>query len=58
MLAGAFPLVAHPLFGKLGVDWTASLLGFIGVGLISIPYFFFVYGRRIRAHGKWSKESV
>jgi MFS family permease len=58
MLAGAFPLFIGPLIGKLGIDWGISIFAFISVALIPIPYLFFIYGKRIRARGYWSKESV
>jgi hypothetical protein len=56
--AAAFPLVVTPMYHKLGVPWASSLVGFIGVAMIPIPYGFFVYGKRIRAKSKWSKDSV
>src|SRR3978361_936996 len=63
MLAGAFPLTAHPcslspfffirevwltciqtVFTNMGIDWAASLLGFVAVGLIPIPFLFYFFG--------------
>ncbi|PWY81944.1 MFS multidrug transporter [Aspergillus heteromorphus CBS 117.55] len=58
LFAGCFPLFANIMFNKLGVDWAASVLGFVAVALIPIPYLFYVYGKRIRAKGKWSRGSV
>jgi hypothetical protein len=43
------------VFDKLGLDWGMSLLGFIAVAMIPIPYLFYIYGKRIRAVGKRSK---
>lgn len=56
--AGAFPLFARAMFHGLGIGWAASVLGFLSVCLIPIPYLFYVFGRRIRARGKWSRPSV
>ena len=56
--AGAFPLIVNGMYGNLGIAWASSLLGFIATALLPIPYLFFVYGKRIRARGKWSAESV
>ncbi|OJD26772.1 hypothetical protein ACJ73_01845 [Blastomyces percursus] len=56
--AGAFPLFARVMYGKLGVPWASSLLGFVSLPLILIPYLFYIYGRRIRARGKWSRPSA
>ena len=45
-----------------GVYWNwdvgNGLIGFIAVAMIPIPFGFFVYGKRIRARSKWSKDSV
>ncbi|KAJ5893956.1 hypothetical protein N7495_005647 [Penicillium taxi] len=58
LFAGAFPLFTNAMFHNLGVPWAASILGFISVALIPIPYLFFTYGKRIRARGEWSRESL
>lgn len=58
MFAGCFPLFTAAMFHNLGVPWAASVLGFISVALIPIPYLFYKFGKRIRARGIWSRESV
>lgn len=58
MFAGGFPLFTTAMFHNLGVPWAASTLGFISVALIPIPYLFYVFGRRIRARGEWSRASL
>ncbi|KAJ5118134.1 uncharacterized protein N7515_010357 [Penicillium bovifimosum] len=58
MFAGCFPLFTSAMFHNLGVPWAASVLGFISVALIPIPFLFYRYGKRIRARGTWSRESV
>ncbi|KAJ5098902.1 hypothetical protein N7532_005903, partial [Penicillium argentinense] len=58
VFAGAFPLFTNAMFHNLGVPWAASVLGFVSVALIPIPYLFFTYGRSIRARGKWSAGSL
>ncbi len=58
ILAAAFPLVAHALFTNLGLDWGMSLIGFIAVAMIPIPFLFYIFGERIRGIGKRSKQSV
>ncbi|KAF2802354.1 MFS general substrate transporter [Mytilinidion resinicola] len=57
MLAGAFPLFSHALFTNIGLDWGLSLLGFLAVAMLPIPYVFYIFGRRIRAVGKHSKKT-
>ena len=56
--AGAFPLFITPMLHKLGIGWGVSIFGFVAVAMIPIPYLFFIYGKRIRAKGVWSKDSV
>ena len=54
-LAGAgFPLFATPMFHNLGVDWAASLLGFLAVACIPFPVLFYIYGPKIRKMSKYS----
>lgn len=57
-LAGAFPLFIRPLLHNVGIPWGISVFAFFSIALIPIPYLFYIFGRRIRARGYWSKESV
>ncbi|KAK5175568.1 uncharacterized protein LTR77_000707 [Saxophila tyrrhenica] len=56
--AGAFPLFITQMLHALGVDWGISVFAFFSCLLIPIPYLFYVFGYRIRARGKWSREST
>ncbi|MCJ1288864.1 hypothetical protein MMC34_000395 [Xylographa carneopallida] len=48
-LAGALlPLAGPTMYAKLGLGWGNSLLGFIAVAMLPIPWFFLMYGERIR----------
>lgn len=58
VLAGVFPLFVNPMFHNLGIPWASSVLGFFAVALIPIPFLFYIFGKRIRARGKWSAESI
>ena len=58
VFAGGFPLFTDATFHNLGVPWASSILGFVAIGLIPIPFIFYAFGPRIRAQGKWSKQSV
>ncbi|KAK5991895.1 MFS transporter fsa7 [Cladobotryum mycophilum] len=52
-IAGAFlPIAGPPLYRALGLGWGNSLLGFISVALIPIPWIFMIYGERIRLSRK------
>ncbi|KAF2664696.1 MFS general substrate transporter [Microthyrium microscopicum] len=57
IFAGSFPLFTRQMFGKLGIDWGVSLLGFIAVVMIPIPFLFYLKGKMIRARGAFSRES-
>lgn len=46
------PLVAKPLYNKLGVAWATSCLGFLAFVMCLIPFAFIRYGQRIRAGSK------
>jgi multidrug resistance protein len=56
--ASAFPLVVSPMYRNLGIGWASSVWGFIAIALIPIPFVFYVFGKRIRARGRYSKASV
>lgn len=48
VFAASFPLFARQLFENLGVHWGSSVIGFIALGMIPIPYVLFIFGKRIR----------
>ncbi|KAK4663778.1 uncharacterized protein QC763_502920 [Podospora pseudopauciseta] len=50
---GAFPLFTVQLFSSLGTGWASSLLGFISVVLVPVPWVLYKYGNRIRAHSQY-----
>ncbi|KAI6805296.1 MFS general substrate transporter [Hortaea werneckii] len=56
--AGAFPIFIAPMLHNIGIDWGISVFAFVACLLVPIPYLFYIYGKRIRARGFWSKESV
>ncbi|KAJ5301432.1 hypothetical protein N7508_006295 [Penicillium antarcticum] len=48
-IAGAlFPLAADPMYNSLGVSWATSLLGFISLACIPIPFALLHWGPLIR----------
>ncbi|KAF1814799.1 putative MFS multidrug transporter [Eremomyces bilateralis CBS 781.70] len=57
-VGGAFPLFMGPMLHNMGVNWGISVFGFFAVALIPIPFMFFVFGKRIRARGVWSRASA
>jgi hypothetical protein len=60
VFAGSFPLFTEQMFHSriLGINWGVSLLGFVGIILIPIPFFFYIYGRKIRGRYKYSRQSL
>ncbi|PWN31399.1 C6 transcription factor [Meira miltonrushii] len=49
LMASGMVVVATPMYSNLGVHWTLTLLGCIGVLCTPIPYAFYRYGHQIRA---------
>ncbi|CBY01433.1 similar to MFS multidrug transporter [Plenodomus lingam JN3] len=52
-LGGIFPLFTVQMYEALGIGWATSLLGFLALAMIPIPFIFFKYGRAIRAKSKY-----
>ena len=52
--AGAFPLFATAMYHKLGVPWASSLLGFLCVAFVPVPFLFHRYGAKIRSLSKFN----
>lgn len=48
MLGGILPLIGSRLYQRLGANWASSLLGFLQMAIIPIPFVFYWYGDRIR----------
>ncbi|BFZ63705.1 hypothetical protein YB2330_004837 [Saitoella coloradoensis] len=49
-----FPMFAVQMFRKLGVEWASSLLGFIALALMPIPFLFVKFGGAIRGKSKFA----
>ena len=49
-----FPLFTLQMYRALGVGWATSLLGFVTVALLPIPWVLFWYGERIRARSAYA----
>jgi hypothetical protein len=37
------------VYEKLGIDWASSLLAFVALALLPVPWVLFKYGSKIRA---------
>lgn len=51
------PLAGAPLYGRLGLGWGNSLLGFVAVGLIPASLVLMWYGDGVRVRGKFCGDS-
>ena len=56
--AGAFPLVVSPLYHNIGIGPGSTITGGFACLMIPVPFFFYFFGKRIRASSKWSRDSV
>lgn len=52
-IAAGFPMFATAMFHKLTVPWAMSLLGFLAVALIPVPFVFYYYGKTIRRTSRY-----
>ncbi|KAL9082649.1 MAG: hypothetical protein Q9165_008832 [Trypethelium subeluteriae] len=55
-LSTAFPLVALPMYGALGVGWATSVLGFVAVAMAPIPWVFWRWGPGLRARSGYERS--
>ncbi|KAK9329453.1 major facilitator superfamily domain-containing protein [Lipomyces starkeyi] len=54
--AAAFPLFGNIMFSNLGVKWGASLIGFVAIAMIPIPFVFYRFGPEIRKRNPYSSQ--
>ncbi|KAK5175925.1 GTPase-activating protein [Cryomyces antarcticus] len=54
-----FPLFAGAMFKNLGVGWASSLLGFLSILFIPIPFALYFYGETLRKnHSKIARKDI
>jgi DHA1 family multidrug resistance protein-like MFS transporter len=56
-LSAAFPLFALQMYGRLGVGWATSLLGFFTVAMAPIPWVFYHWGPTLRARSRYERST-
>jgi multidrug resistance protein len=44
----AFPLFITQMYQRLGLQWASWLLAFVGLGMVLIPYMFYLFGAKVR----------
>jgi hypothetical protein len=55
--AAAFPFFSIQMYTGLGVGWATSLLGFVSLALLPVPWILFRFGKKIRAMSKYETAS-
>lgn len=55
--AAAFPLFAEPMYENLGIHWASSLIAFLALACVPLPFVFYKYGPAIRTRCRYSAES-
>lgn len=55
VFGAAFPLFGRILFRNLGNHWGGSLLAFIALGMIPIPFVFYFFGTSIRKRNPYAR---
>ncbi|ORY27999.1 major facilitator superfamily domain-containing protein [Naematelia encephala] len=48
LVSGLVILAFPKMYSSLGNQWATTLLAFLGVAMTPVPFFFYIYGRRIR----------
>ncbi|KAL8291917.1 hypothetical protein RQP46_002175 [Phenoliferia psychrophenolica] len=51
-IGGVFPLFVRQLYAKLGVAWACSLIAFLLLGFMPVPFIFYKWGPSIRARSR------
>ena len=57
-MGAIFPLFTVQMYERLGVDWATSLLAFLSLLMMPIPWVFFKYGPKIRAKSGYDTLKV
>ncbi|KAK9779032.1 putative Major facilitator superfamily domain-containing protein [Seiridium cardinale] len=52
--AAAFPLFGLQMYQKLGNQWGSSLLAFLTVAMMPLPWLFFRHGKRLRRNSRYA----
>jgi hypothetical protein len=57
-LGAVFPLFTLQMYRGLGIGWATSLLGFVTVALMPVPWVLFKYGKEIRGRSSYETLKV
>ncbi|KAG9521738.1 MFS general substrate transporter, partial [Aureobasidium melanogenum] len=56
LVGAGFPLFANQMYKNLGYEWASSLLAFLSIIMIPIPWLWFYYGERLRMKSPFARE--
>ena len=56
LFGALLPLAGDAMYDALGVGWGTSVLGFISIAFIPLPFIFYFYGQRIRETKRFRVE--
>lgn len=54
----AFPLFTLQMYHKLGIGWATSLLGFLSLLMLPIPWVLYSWGPALRARSAFKPEHL
>lgn len=54
MWGGAVPLFTIQMYHRLGYEWATTLMAFISLACVAIPFMFYHFGARIRKRSKYA----
>jgi hypothetical protein len=57
VFGAVFPLFTTQMYSRLGIGWASSLLAFISLALLPVPWVIFKFGKQIRAKSKYETAS-
>ncbi|KAL8941806.1 MAG: hypothetical protein Q9216_002044 [Gyalolechia sp. 2 TL-2023] len=52
----AFPLFANAMYRQLGIGWASSLLGFLSVVFVPIPFLLYLWGGAVRRRSRMASH--
>jgi len=55
-ISSAFPLFTAQMISNLGFDWAISLLGFVSIAMIPVPWVFFKWGPILRSKSRYLRD--
>jgi hypothetical protein len=54
-VGAGFPLFTDQMYNRLGIAWAGSLLGFVGLALLPIPWVLYKWGPYLRSKSAYKR---